>query len=47
MGSCSDASPIFNDIEDVILITAIFPHVTVLGDAASCIVFYQATVAAN
>jgi hypothetical protein len=47
MGSCTDASSIFNDIAEVIPITAIFPHGTVLGDAASCVVVNQATVAAN
>jgi hypothetical protein len=47
MGSCFDASPIFNNIEEVIPITTIFPYVTVLGDAVSCVVVYQATIAAN
>jgi hypothetical protein len=31
--------PIFNNIAEVILITVVFPHVMVLGDAASfCLV---------
>jgi hypothetical protein len=44
---CSDASPIFNDIAEVILITAVFPHVAILGNAVLCVIVSQMAVASN
>jgi hypothetical protein len=44
---CSDAPPIFNDITEVIPITAIFPYVAGLGDTVLCVVVSQVTIAAN
>jgi hypothetical protein len=46
-GPCSDTPPIFNEVVEVILIKAVFPHVAVLRDVTACIIVSEATVAAN
>jgi hypothetical protein len=46
-GPCSDTPLIFNDVEEVIVIKAVFSHVEVLGDAMTHIIVSQATVATN
>jgi hypothetical protein len=39
--------PIFNDIEEVVSVMTILPHVAVLGDVSSRIVVGQMAIAAS